>query len=78
MSRPVLSSELDRALRADATLRSMLLDLIVIRLDDAQKDFDASARAAALNPANAPRAAYMLGRLSLLEEMERELTALGA
>lgn len=78
MSRPVLSSELDRALRADATLRSMLLDLIVIRLDDAQKDFDASARAAALNPANAPRAAYLLGRVSLLEELERELAALGA
>ena len=78
MSRPVLSDELDRALRADATLRSMLLDLIVIRLGAAQEDFDSSARAAALNPANAPRAAYMLGRLSLLEEMERELTALGA
>ena len=78
MSRVVLSSGLDRALRADASLRSMLAELVSVRLASAREDFDASARAAALNPANAPRAAYVLGRLSLLEEMERELQALGA
>lgn len=78
MSRAVLSSELDRTLRADASLRSMLAELVSVRLASAREDFDASARAAALNPANAPRAAYVLGRLSLLEEMERELSALGA
>jgi len=78
MSRPVLSSELDRALRADALMAKLLLDAVSTRLSQAREDFGASARAAALNPANAPRAAYTLGRLSVLEELERDLTSLGA
>ena len=78
MSRPVLSSELDRALRADALMAKLLLDTVSTRLSQAREDFGASARAAALNPANAPRAAYTLGRLSVLEELERDLTSLGA
>ena len=78
MSRPVLSSELDRALRADALMAKLLLDAVSTRLSQAKEDFDASARAAALNPVNAPRAAYTLGRLSVLEEFERDLTSLGA
>ena len=78
MSRPVLSSELDRALRADALMARLLLDTVSTRLSQAREDFGASARAAALNPANAPRAAYTLGRLSVLEELERDLASLGA
>ena len=78
MSRPVLSSELDRALRADASFRSALAELVSTRLAQARGDFEASARAAALNPSNAPRAAYTLGRVSVLEDLERDLTALGA
>lgn len=78
MSRPVLSSELDRALRADALLSRLLLEAVSTRLSQAKEDFCASARAAALNPANAPRAAYTLGRLSVLEELERDLASLGA
>lgn len=78
MSRPVLSSELDRALRADALMAKLLLDAVSTRLSQAKEDFDASARAAALNPVNAPRAAYTLGRLSVLEELERDLASLGA
>ena len=78
MSRPVLSSELDRALRADASLCGLLLEAVSTRLSQAREDFDASARAAALNTVNAPRAAYTLGRLSVLEELERDLTSLGA
>lgn len=78
MSRPVLSSELDRALRADALMAKLLLDTVSTRLSQAREDFGASARAAALNPANAPRAAYTLGRLSVLEELERDLASLGA
>jgi hypothetical protein len=78
MSRPVLGSELDRALRADAPLRKLLLEAVSNRLSQAQEDFDASARAAALNPANAPRAAYTLGRVSALEDFERDLASLGA
>ena len=78
MSRHVLGSELDRALRADASLRGLLLDAVSARLSQAREDFDASARAAALNTVNAPRAAYTLGRLSVLEELERDLASLGA
>ena len=78
MSRPVLSSELDRALRADALMAKLLLDTVSTRLSQAREDFEASSRAAALNPANAPRAAYTLGRLSVLEELERDLASLGA
>jgi hypothetical protein len=78
MSRPVLSSELDRALRADALMARLLLDTVSTRLSQAKEDFEASSRAAALNPANAPRAAYTLGRLSVLEELERDLASLGA
>lgn len=78
MSRPVLSSELDRALRADALMAKLLLDAVSTRLSQAKEDFDASARAAALNMVNAPRAAYTLGRLSVLEELERDLASLGA
>ncbi|MBR2699301.1 MAG: hypothetical protein IKE76_11990 [Clostridia bacterium] len=78
MSRLVLSSELDRALRADALMARLLLDTVSTRLSQAREDFGASARAAALNPANAPRAAYTLGRLSVLEELERDLASLGA
>lgn len=78
MSRPVLSSELDRALRADALMARLLLDTVSTRLSQAREDFEASSRAAALNPANAPRAAYTLGRLSVLEELERDLVSLGA
>ena len=78
MSRPVLSSELDRALRADALMAKLLLDAVSTRLLQAKEDFDASARAAALNTVNAPRAAYTLGRLSVLEELERDLASLGA
>lgn len=78
MSRPVLSSELDRALRADALMARLLLDTVSTRLSQAREDFEASSRAAALNPANAPRAAYTLGRLSVLEELERDLASLGA
>jgi hypothetical protein len=78
MSRPVLSSEADRALRADASLCGLLLEAVSTRLSQAREDFDASARAAALNTVNAPRAAYTLGRLSVLEELERDLASLGA
>ena len=78
MSRPVLSSEADRALRADASLRGLLLDAVSARLSQAKEDFEASSRASALNTVNAPRAAYTLGRLSVLEELERDLIALGA
>ena len=78
MSRPVLSSELDRALRADALMSRLLLEAVSTRLSQAKEDFEASSRAAALNPANAPRAAYTLGRLSVLEELERDLASLGA
>lgn len=78
MSRAVLGSELDRALRADALMAKLLLDTVSTRLSQAREDFGASARAAALNPANAPRAAYTLGRLSVLEELERDLASLGA
>lgn len=78
MSRPVLGSELDRALRADALMSKLLLEAVSTRRSQAQEDFDASARAAALNTVNAPRAAYTLGRLSVLEELERDLASLGA
>ena len=78
MSRPVLSSELDRALRADALMSKLLLEAVSARRSQAQEDFEASSRASALNPVNAPRAAYTLGRLSVLEELERDLTSLGA
>ena len=78
MSRPVLSSEADRALRADASLCGLLLEAVSTRLSQAREDFAASARAAALNTVNAPRAAYTLGRLSVLEELERDLASLGA
>lgn len=78
MSRPALSSELDRALRADALMSKLLLEAVSARRSQAQEDFDASARAAALNTVNAPRAAYTLGRLSVLEELERDLISLGA
>ena len=78
MSRPVLSIELDRALRADALMAKLLLDAVSTRLSQAKEDFDVSARAAALNTVNAPRAAYTLGRLSVLEELERDLASLGA
>lgn len=78
MSRPVLSSELDRALRADASLRSALAGFVSEQLGTAREDFDAAARASALNPANSPRAAYLLGRLSVLEELDGSLASLGA
>lgn len=78
MSRPVLSSELDRALRADALMARLLLDAVSTRLSQAKEDFEASSRAAALNPISAPRAAYTLGRMSVLEELERDLISLGA
>ena len=78
MSRPVLSSEADRALRADALMSKLLLEAVSTRRSQAQEDFEASSRAAALNPVNAPRAAYTLGRLSVLEELERDLISLGA
>jgi hypothetical protein len=41
MSRPVLSSELDRALRADALMAKLLLDAVSTRLSQAKEDFDA-------------------------------------
>ena len=78
MSRPVLSSELDRALRADASLRSAIAEFVSCRVAEERADFDAASRAAALNPVNAPRAAYLLGRLSAMEELEGELAKLGA
>ena len=78
MSRPVLSSELDRALRADALMAKLLLDAVSTRLSQAKEDVAASARAAARNTVPAPRAAYTLGRLSVLEELERDLASLGA
>ena len=78
MSRPVLSSELDRTLRADASLRSAFAEFVSRRAAEERADFDAAARAAALNTVNAPRAAYLLGRLSVLEELDGELAKLGA
>ena len=78
MSRPVLGSELDRALRADALMSKLLLEAVSTRRSQAQEDFEASSRASALNPVNAPRAACTLGRLSVLEELERDLISLGA